>query len=69
MRDLNSDEYIALERMVDRAGIQAVIMGLSDICGLVAVVMAQEQQDAHRAKRWATIEGALGVIVPTAEGM
>jgi hypothetical protein len=56
-RDLDQTELNTLEAMVDAAGIEAVVQGLSEICGLKADHIAH----AALAKRWATMEGALGV--------
>ena len=60
-RDLNQSELNTLEAMVDATGIEAVIQGLSEICGLEADRIAHSWQDTILAKRWATLEGALGV--------
>jgi hypothetical protein len=41
-------------------------MALSEICGSKAEHIATNWQDASLAKDWATLEGRIGVIVPTA---
>ena len=68
-RDLNQSELNTLEAMVDAAGIEAVIQGLSEICGLKADHIAHSWQDTILAKRWATLEGALGVASTKATGL
>ena len=64
MRDLNKTECDDLEMLVDRCGLSSVLMALSEICGSKAEHIAG--QDASLAKDWATLEGRIGVIVPTA---
>jgi hypothetical protein len=61
-RDLNPAELTTFETLVDAAGIEAVIQGLSEICGLKADHITETWQDTILAKRWATLEGALGVV-------
>jgi hypothetical protein len=68
-RDLNQTELDTLEAMVDAAGIEAVVQGLSEICGLKADHIAHAWQDTILAKRWATMEGALGVASTKATGL
>jgi hypothetical protein len=68
-QDLTGEESKALEALMDARGIASVLMTLSELCGLKAIHIAHAWQDAHLAKRWATLEGALGVIVPKAEGL
>lgn len=67
--DLDNDERIALENLIDRRGISSVLMTLSTICGAKAEHIAVNWQDTALAKRWATLEGAVGVIVPKAGGL
>jgi hypothetical protein len=43
-RDLNQGELEALEALVDAAGIEAVMQGLSEICGLKADHIAEAWQ-------------------------
>jgi hypothetical protein len=69
MRDLHQDERVSLEHLMDVCGVDAVLMALSEICGEKAVHIAENWQDASLAKRWATLEGAIGVIVPKAGGL
>jgi len=68
-RDLNQSELDALEALIDAAGIEAVLQGLSEVCGLKAEHIAQAWQDTPLAKRWATLEGALGVASTKATGL
>ena len=67
-RDLNQT-VAALEALIDAAGIEAVIQGLSEICGLKADHITHNWQDTILAKRWATLEGALGVTSTKATGV
>ena len=69
MRDLDKDERLIIESMMDGCGVDAVLMALSEICGEKAVHIAENWQDVSLAKRWATLEGAIGVIVPKAGGL
>jgi hypothetical protein len=68
-RDLNQAELATLEALIDAAGIEAVIQGLSEICGLKADHITETWQDAHLARRWATLEGTLGVASTKATGL
>jgi|HubBroStandDraft_6_1064221.scaffolds.fasta_scaffold474478_1 hypothetical protein len=55
-RDLNQTELNTLEVLIDAAGIEAVIQGLSEICGLKADHIAHSWQDTTLARnvgrRW-----------------
>lgn len=64
-----NDEIELLERLVDRNSLTAVLEALSEICGAKAERIASNWQDATLAKRWATMEGAIGVLVPEAVGL
>jgi hypothetical protein len=66
-RDLDQAELYSLEALIDVAGIEAVLQGLSEISGLKAE--QQAWQDTPLAKRWATLEGALGVASTKATGL
>jgi hypothetical protein len=68
-RDLDQEELAELEALVDTAGIEAVLQGLSEICGAKAEHIASNWQDTLLAKRWATLEGALGVASTKATGL
>ena len=50
-------------------GIESVLMALSEICGGKAEHIASCWQDTLLAKQWATLERAIGVIVPKAAGL
>jgi hypothetical protein len=50
-RDLNQTELDTLEALIDSAGIEAVVQGLSEICGLKAGHIAANWQDTALAKR------------------
>jgi hypothetical protein len=67
-RDLHQSELATLEALIDTAGIEAVIQGLSVICGLKADHITRAWQDTPLAKRWATLEGALGVASTRQQG-
>jgi len=69
MRDLSKAECDAVEALIDGCGIDAVLMAISDICGHKAAHIAENWQDMPLAKRWAVLEGAIGVIVPKATGL
>lgn len=68
-RDLTPSESATIEALIDSAGINSVLMALSEICGAKSEHIAHAWQDAHLAKRWATLCGAIGCIVPTAGGL
>jgi hypothetical protein len=68
-RDLSPAELASLEALIDAAGIEAVLLGLSEICGLKAEHIAQAWQDTPLAKRWTTLEGTLGVASTKATGL
>ena len=58
-----------LERIIDVHGVECVLIALSGICGGKAESIASNWQDTLLAKQWATLEGAIGVIVPKAAGL
>jgi hypothetical protein len=68
-RDLDKDERERIESYIDAAGIDAVLMAIAEICDDKADHIAVNWQDVPLAKRWATLEGAIGVIVPKAGGL
>jgi hypothetical protein len=68
-RDLSPDEIKQLEDLIDSAGIESVLMALSGICGEKAEHIALIEHDTTLAKRWATVEGALGTTVCLARGL
>ncbi len=68
-QDLAQNEKKELESLIDKHGIESVLMALSDICGQKSEHIAEYWQDASLAKRWATICGAIGCAVPMATGL
>jgi hypothetical protein len=62
-------EAYDLEGLIDRRGIEQVLQQISDICGLKAQHVAENWQDAAMARRWATVEGAVGVASTKATGL
>jgi hypothetical protein len=58
-----------LEALIDAAGIEAVLQGLSEICGLKADHITHTWRDTILAKRGATLEGALGVASTNTTGL
>ena len=68
-RDLIAVEKIALETLIDACGIEAVLQALSEACGAISVIVATDQQDAARAKCWAMLEGALGMLSTKVGGL
>jgi hypothetical protein len=69
MRDLNETEQRDLEALIDRCGIDSVLMAISEICGAKGEHVATYWQDRTLALRWHTLEGAVGCIVPKATGL
>ena len=67
--DVNERNREILENIVDIHGIDSVLMALSEICGAKAEHIECNWQDRSLAKRWAIVEGAIGVIVPKASGL
>jgi hypothetical protein len=51
-RDLNQSELDALEALIDAAGIEAVVQGLSEICGAKAEHIASNWQDTALGLRF-----------------
>ena len=66
---LTSTELDNLEALIDRRGIEDVLIAISEICGEKAEHIQVNWQDATLALRWHTLEGAVGVIVPKATGL
>ena len=58
-----------IESIVDKHGIESVLMALSTMCGEKGNHVATNWQDKRLAHRWYTLEGAIGVIVPKANGI
>lgn len=63
------NELEALEQLIDRRGIAEVLIALSEICGAKADHILTNWQDQPLAKRWQTLEGAIGVAVPKGAGL
>ena len=68
-RDLDAVEFQELEKLVDKVGLQSVLMGLSEICGLKDEHIQADWQDYGLARRWAYMCGAIGVLVPNAHNL
>jgi len=66
---MDDDGKLMLERIIDKFGIQLVLETVSGICGAKAEHIAHDWQDTSLAKRWATIEGAIGVASTKAGGL
>ena len=62
-------QSMMLEAMIDKHGLQMFLQVMSEICGEKAVHIAHDWQDAPLAKRWATLEGAIGVASTKAGGL
>jgi hypothetical protein len=62
-------EVYDLEDLIDPRGIEQVLQQISEIFGWKAEHIAQDWQDTHLAKRWATIEGAVGCASIKATGL
>ncbi len=61
-RDLNEKEMDALEALIDAANVQAVLVGVSDICDGKAQHIQDNWQDYDLAKVWATACGAIAMF-------
>jgi len=66
---MTEQEVYDLEGLIDRRGIQMVLQQISEICEAKADHIAHNWQDTILAKRWATLEGALGVASTKATGL
>jgi len=58
-----------LESIVDKCGIDNVLLALSVMCGDKSVHVAVAWQDPHLAKRWCTVADDLSAIVPKAANL
>jgi hypothetical protein len=63
-----NEPVLLLKGLIARYGIDEVLEMISEICGENALMFV-DCQDAANAKRWAVLEGAVGVIVPQARGL
>ena len=66
---LSTTELVKLEALIDHYGIAQLLIAISEICGEKAEHIAVNWQDTKLAKRWATLEGAVGCAVPKAAGL
>ena len=56
-RDLTHDERLEIERLMDAAGIAAVLSATASICDEKAEHVSVNWQDAPLGKRWAKLGG------------
>jgi hypothetical protein len=66
---LTGQELAELEALIDRRGIEDVLIAVSEICDAKSEHIQTNWQDATLALRWATLCGAVGCIVPKATGL
>ena len=66
-RDLNDQELLQLESLVDSAGIEAVLRGLSELAHAKAERTSCNWSDKPLAGRWTTL--AIGGLAPKALGL
>jgi hypothetical protein len=66
---LTEQELVSLEALIDRRGIEDVLIAVSEICDAKSEHISTNWQDATLALRWATLCGAVGCIVPKATGL
>jgi len=69
LRDCTKEEIETLEKLVDSAGLQGVLMALSEICGEKAEHVRTNWQDKPLARRWNTACGAIGCIISKCMGL
>jgi hypothetical protein len=64
---LERDEIHGLQDLYRLHGIDQVLIALSELCGVEAAYYEQNSQYGElNAKRWRTLEGAIGCTVPHA---
>jgi hypothetical protein len=68
-RDLNNQEQLQLESLVDSAGIEAVLRGISELAHAKAERTRCGWADKSLARRWTTLAVAVGGLAPTALGL
>jgi hypothetical protein len=68
-RDLNQTELLQLETLVNSAGIEAVLRGLSELAHQQAERARCDWVNKPLAKRWTTLAVAVGGLAPTALGL
>lgn len=66
---LSEAELYDLEALIDKRGLENVLVAISEICGAKAEHIAINWQDADLARRWYTLEGAIGCTAPKATGL
>jgi hypothetical protein len=64
--NLNQRELTDLEALMDRRGIEDVLVAISEICDEKSEHIRINWQDLTLALRWATLAGAVGCAVPKA---
>ena len=69
IQTITSEYDDKIEALIDRYGIEKFLMTASEICGAKAEHIQSNWQDTSLAKRWATVGGAIGCIVPKATGL
>ena len=67
--ELTAGEINDLEVLIDKRGIEDVLMALHEICDHKSEHVREMWQDYPLAKRWATVAGAIGVTVTKATGL
>lgn len=66
---LSEKELFDLENLIDKRGIEDVLIAISELCGAKADHIKVNWQDMQLALRWHTLEGAVGCVVPKATGL
>jgi hypothetical protein len=66
---LDQNDCLAFERLIDSAGLAAVLSALSDICGQKAEHVATNWQDTTLAKRWEGMASAISDLLVEAAGL
>ena len=62
-RDLTQAERVALEILIDNAGLSAVLETLSELCAEKADHIRESYGDATLARHWDTAAGTIGCFV------
>ena len=66
---VHANHSTVLEQYIDHYGVQTILQEISSICGAKSEHIAHNWQDTLLAKRWATVEGAVGVASTKAGGL
>lgn len=69
MTPLNVNEIYDLEALIDRRGIEQVLVALALICNEKAEHVVHSWQDATLAKRWVAVGTAIDLITPNGAGL